>query len=254
MPRYFITIEYDGGGYVGWQRQNNGPSIQEHLETAASAILGQRQEVLMQGAGRTDAGVHATGQVAHCDLPSGFAEAQLPLALNAHLPSDIRVISARQVPDDAHARFDAIGRSYRYRIFPRKIASALLAGRVWHFPYPLDIEAMAEAAKRLIGKHDFTSFRATGCQANSPVRTLNSLSVIRSDDEIHIRAHARSFLYHQIRNFAGSLALVGAGKWQAEDIRIVLEACDRTKAGPTAPPQGLYLTEIEYSPESLAQK
>jgi len=246
MPRYFITIEYDGGGYVGWQRQNNGPSIQEHLETAASAILGQRQEVLMQGAGRTDAGVHATGQVAHCDLPSGFAEAQLPLALNAHLPSDIRVVSARQVPDDAHARFDAIGRSYRYRIFPRKIASALLAGRVWHFPYPLDIEAMAEAAKRLIGKHDFTSFRATHCQASSPVRTLDSLDVHQHGEDIILTVSARSFLHHQVRNITGSLVMVGQGKWTADDISAILEARDRSAAGQTAPPEGLYLTKVSY--------
>jgi tRNA pseudouridine38-40 synthase len=246
MPRYFITIEYDGGGYVGWQRQNNGASVQGHLEVAACAILGQRQEVMMQGAGRTDAGVHATGQVAHCDLPSGFTEAQLPLALNAHLPSDIRVVSARQVPDDAHARFDAIRRAYRYRIFPRKIASALLTGRVWHFPYALDVEAMAEAAKRLIGKHDFTSFRATHCQANSPIRTLDTLDIQRVGEEIILTVSARSFLHHQVRNITGSLVMVGQGKWTADDISTILEARDRAAAGQTAPPEGLYLTEVSY--------
>ncbi len=246
MPRYFITIEYDGGGYVGWQRQNNGASVQGHLETAASAILGHRQEVMIQGAGRTDAGVHATGQVAHCDLPSGFADAQLPLAFNAHLPSDIRVLSARQVPDDAHARFDAIHRSYRYRIFPRKIASALLAGRVWHLPYALDVEAMAEAAKRLIGKHDFTSFRATHCQASSPIRTLDAINIHQHGEEIILAVSARSFLHHQVRNITGSLVMVGQGTWTSDDSSTVLEARDRAAAGQTAPPEGLYLTEVKY--------
>jgi tRNA pseudouridine38-40 synthase len=251
MPRYFITIEYDGGGYVGWQRQNNGASIQGHLEMAASAILGQRQEVMMQGAGRTDAGVHATGQVAHCDLPSGFADAQLPLALNAYLPPDIRVISAHQVADDAHARFDAIRRAYRYRIFARKIAPALLDGRVWHLPYELDVDAMAEAAKRLIGKHDFTSFRATHCQAKSPIRTLDTLDIKRHGDEIILTVSARSFIHHQVRNITGSLVMVGQGKWTPVDISDVLAAKNRSAAGQTAPPEGLYLTEVSY-PDPLS--
>ena len=252
MPRYFLTIEYDGGAYVGWQRQQNGASVQAHLEDAAKAILGGRQEVLVQGSGRTDAGVHALGQVAHCDLPAGFTPEKLPRALNAHLPSDIRVIAAAEVADNAHARFDAIQRAYRYRVFCRRHAPALLAGRVWHFPYHLDIEAMQDAAERLIGRHDFTSFRASHCQANSPIRTLDSITIkayhnALEEDEIWFAFFARSFLHHQVRNMVGSLVLVGQGKWTAADLSAALEARDRARGGMTAPAEGLYLTAITYS-------
>ena len=247
MPRYFLTIEYAGGAYVGWQRQQNGASIQEHLEDAAKAILGERQEVLVQGSGRTDAGVHALGQVAHCDLPDGFTPEKLPRALNAHLPADIRVVGARAVADDAHARFDATQRAYRYRVFCRRHAPALLAGRVWHIPHLLDIEAMQEAAERLIGRHDFTSFRASHCQANSPIRTLDAITIERHGDEIWFLFFARSFLHHQVRNMVGALVSVGRGKWTADDLTATLEARDRAKGGVTAPAEGLYLTAITYS-------
>ena len=251
--RMLITVEYDGTGLVGWQRQNNGPSVQACLEAAAEKLTSRKTPI--QGSGRTDAGVHASAQAAHLDVPTSLNTNAVVNGLNAWLDCpQVSVLNARRVGQDFNARFDATERSYLYRILDRRTPSALRRHHVWHHRTKLNVDAMHEAAQYLIGKHDFSSFRATGCQANSPVRTLNSLSVTRSEDEIHIRAHARSFLYHQIRNFAGSLALVGAGKWQAEDIRIVLEACDRTKAGPTAPPQGLYLTEIEYSPESLAEK
>ncbi len=246
MPRYFLTIEYAGGAYVGWQIQQNGASVQAHLEDAARAILGGRQEVIVQGSGRTDAGVHALGQVAHCDLPEGFTPEKLPLALNAHLPPDIRVIGAAEVADDAHARFDATQRAYRYRVFCRRHAPALLAGRVWHFPHNLDIEAMQGAAERLIGRHDFTSFRARHCQANSPIRTLDAITIERHDDEIWFLFSARSFLHHQVRNMVGSLVLVGQGKWTADDLSAALEARDRARGGMTAPAEGLYLTAITY--------
>lgn len=246
MPRFFITVEYDGCNFVGWQRQDNGDSIQGYLEHAASAILGNRQNVAIQGAGRTDTGVHAMGQVAHCDLPDGFTERQLPLALNAHLPASIRVIRANIVDGDAHARFDAVMRRYRYRIHTRRIASPLLAGRVWHFGQKLNVKAMHDAAQLLIGKHDFTSFRATQCQAKSPIRTIDKIMVTSEGDEIWISVSARSFLHHQVRNITGSLVLVGQGRWTETDLLDVLNIRQRSAAGQTAPSSGLYLTEVVY--------
>lgn len=247
MPRFHITIEYDGSSYVGWQRQDNGPSIQANLEDAATAIIGQRNDVQVQGAGRTDAGVHATGQAAHFDLPVEFDAVKLPLALNAHLPRDIRVLSARRVDDEFHARFDAIGRAYRYRILPRRVGTALDHTRVWHVPHQLDVAAMTDAAQRLIGQHDFTSFRATHCQAASPVKTLDHLSFVDDGAEgIALIASARSFLHHQIRNITGTLVQVGLGKWTADDVSTALAARDRSAAGPTAPAHGLYLTDVQY--------
>ena len=245
LQRMVITIEYDGTDLVGWQRQDNGPSVQQFLEEAAEKLT--RQKIAIQGSGRTDAGVHALGQAAHLDVPEKFDPFSVVHGLNACLESpNISVLSAQAVHADFHARFDAVERAYLYRILDRRSASALRRHHVWHHRTALDVEAMNKAAQILVGQHDFTSFRATGCQASSPIRTLNNLQISRQEDEVHITARARSFLYHQIRNFAGTLALVGTGKWQPEDVEQALLAKDRSKAGPTAPPQGLYLTEIIY--------
>ena len=246
MPRYLVTVEYDGGGFVGWQRQDNGPSVQAALEEAAGAITGGRHEVAVQGAGRTDAGVHATGQAAHFDLPETFDPARIPLALNAHLPDTVRVLSGREVDDGFNARFDAVRRAYRYRMVTRRVAPALDRGRAWHVGRNLDLDAMAEAAAHLIGKHDFTSFRATHCQADSPIRTLDILELEEEPAGVALVAEALSFLHHQIRNIVGTLELVGRGKWSPADVVGALEARDRSAAGPTAPPHGLYLTRVDY--------
>ena len=244
MPRYFLTIEYDGSGFAGWQRQANGRSIQESLEDAGKAISGE--SIAIEGAGRTDAGVHAIGQTAHADLPCRFTAQQIPLAFNAHLPASIRVISARPVAATAHARFDAIARTYQYRIFTRRAAPALLRRRVWHLPIALDSRAMQDAAQYLCGKHDFTSFRAAACQAKSPIRTLTALTISGAEDEITITAEAPSFLHNQVRIIVGSLVLVGRGTWQPAHIAEVLAVRDRTAAGNTAPPHGLYLVRVDY--------
>ena len=245
MKRFFITIEYEGTDLVGWQRQDNGPSVQAYIEQAAYELTGL--ETLVQGSGRTDAGVHATGQVAHLDVPDKFDERSVMMGLNAKLDTDkVKIISAKQVDNESHARFSATHRAYLYRILNRPAPAALTRHFTWHIPKPLDIDAMQEGANHLIGKHDFTSFRATACQAKSPIRSLDRLSIHKADEEVHIIAEAPSFLHHQIRNITGTLAQVGLGKWQADDVRIALEAKDRAAAGPTAPPQGLYLTKIDF--------
>ena len=245
MRRILITIEYDGGPFHGWQRQVNGSTVQQVLEEAAHQLTGQ--ETLVQAAGRTDAGVHASGQAAHLDVPEKFDAERVMAALNALVcQQPVSVIAAREVPADFHARFSATGRRYLYRILPRRQPPALDLGRVWHHKTALDIDAMQCAADMLIGRHDFTSFRATHCQADSPVRTLDTLDVASAGAEIHIHAAARSFLHHQVRNMVGTLALVGAGKWQPEQVSGALAACDRSAAGPTAPPEGLYLTAVSY--------
>ena len=245
MRRILITIEYDGGPFHGWQRQLNGLTVQQVLEEAAHQLTGQ--ETLVQAAGRTDAGVHASGQAAHLDVPEKFDAERVMAALNALVGQQpISVIGARVVPADFHARFSATGRRYLYRILPRCQPPALDLGRVWHHKMALDTDAMQRAADMLIGRHDFTSFRATHCQADSPVRTLDTLDVKSAGAEIHIHAAARSFLHHQVRNMVGTLALVGAGKWQPEHVAKALAACDRSAAGPTAPPEGLYLTKVNY--------
>ena len=245
MRRILITIEYDGGPFHGWQRQVNGRTVQQVLEEAAHQLTGQ--ETLVQAAGRTDAGVHASGQAAHLDVPEKFDAERVMAALNALVGQQpVSVIAAREVPADFHARFSATGRRYLYRILPRRQPPALDLGRVWHHKTALDTDAMQCAADMLIGRHDFTSFRATHCQADSPVRTLDTLDVASAGVEIHIHAAARSFLHHQVRNMVGTLALVGAGKWQPEQVAEALAACDRSAAGPTAPPEGLYLAAVSY--------
>ena len=245
LQRMLIRVEYDGTGLVGWQRQDNGLSVQGILEQAAEKLTTQPTPV--QGSGRTDAGVHATGQAAHLDLPTHLTATDVMRGLNALLETrQVSVVSAQPVAATFNARFDAVQRSYLYRILARPTPSALRRNAVWHHRSKLDATAMHEAAETLIGRFDFSSFRAGGCQANSPIRTMNDLSVMQVDDEIHITARAKSFLYHQIRNITGSLVQVGLGKWDVSAFTRIRDAKDRAEAGPTAPPQGLYLTQIDY--------
>lgn len=247
MPRYKITVEYDGTPFAGWQRQNNGVSVQEVLERAA-ALLAQGP-VAVAGAGRTDAGVHATGQVAHLDLPREYAAGTVRDALNFHMkPRPVAVVAAEQVDDGFHARFSATGRSYLYRIANRRAPLALDRDRAWWVSPALDAEAMAEGAAHLLGHHDFSTFRAGECQAKSPMKTLDLLEVSRHGTEIRVAASARSFLHHQVRNIVGTLKLVGEGKWSPDDVRAALEKRDRKAGGPTAPARGLYLTGVRYTP------
>lgn len=247
MPRYALLLEYDGTGFVGWQIQANGLSLQAVLEAAASRLAGGAP-VASVVAGRTDAGVHAEGQVAQIDLPGVFAAERLRDALNFHTkPHRLVVLQAVAAPAGWNARFSAIGRAYRYRILNRRVRPALLAGHVWHVERCLDVAAMAAAAGRLLGRHDFSSFRAAACQANSPVRTLDRLDVRREGDLVEIVAEARSFLHHQVRNMVGTLKLVGEGRWDAAAVAAALAACDRRAGGPTAPAEGLTLTRVRYA-------
>jgi tRNA pseudouridine38-40 synthase len=253
VTRYALLLEYDGAGFVGWQRQDaERPSVQLVLERAA-ARLSDGAPVASVVAGRTDSGVHAEGQVAHLDLPD-LPPDRLRDALNFHMkPHDVVVLRAAPVPPGWSARFDAIGRAYRYRILNRRVRPALARGRVWHVPAPLDAAAMAAAAALLLGRHDFTSFRAAACQANSPVRTLDRLDVTRDGDRIDIVAEARSFLHHQVRNLAGTLRLVGDGSWPVGRVAEALAARDRRAAGPTAPPDGLALVAVRYDPDPFSR-
>ena len=245
MPRYRVTLEYDGGPFAGWQRQENGPSIQGALEEAIFRLSGER--VTVTGAGRTDAGVHAFGQVAHFDLDKEFAPDKVRDALNHHVkPAPIAVLDAAIAPPDFHARFSATARHYLYRIQCRRTPPALERGRVWHIVRDLDGESMQVGAQFLVGQHDFTTFRSSECQAKSPVKTLDRLDVRRAGDEIQIEASARSFLHNQVRSMVGSLKLVGEGKWRPSDVRAALEAKDRARCGPVAPPDGLYLVRVDY--------
>ncbi len=240
-----LRLEYDGSFFVGWQLQENGLSVQAVLEAAAARLTGA--PVASFVAGRTDAGVHAEGQVVQLDLPEKLAAKQVRDALNFHLkPHPVVVLQAALAPPDWNARFSAIGRLYRYVILNRRARPALAARRVWHVQPPLDASQMQEAARHLLGRHDFSSFRATACQAKSPWRTLDRLDVTRTEDRIEIVAGARSFLHHQVRNMAGTLKLVGEGRWQPEDVARALAATDRRAAGPTAPPDGLFLAAVVY--------
>lgn len=249
MTRWRLLLEYDGGAFAGWQRQESAPSVQAALEEAVTAFSGE--SVLVQAAGRTDSGVHATGQVAHLDLSRETTANTLRNAVNFHLkPQPVAILEARPAAPGFHARFSAVGRRYLYRILNRRSLPVLDRGRVWWVPQPLDAAAMQAGAQRLLGWHDFTSFRATACQATSPLRTLDRLDVTRVGEEIRIEAAARSFLHHQMRNLVGSLKLVGLGRWAPEDITRVLEARDRRLAGATAPPEGLYLTAVVYPEEA----
>ena len=245
MPRFKLIIEYDGTPFVGWQVQDKGVSVQGAIAAAVAAFSGET--VPVQGAGRTDAGVHALGQVAHVDLTKDWNVDNVRDALNFHLrPQPIAVLAAERVAGDFDARFSATKRHYLYRIANRRADLALDVNRAWRIGRPLDAEAMHGAAQRLIGKHDFTTFRAAECQAKSPVKTLDRLDVTRSGEELHVTAVARSFLHHQVRSIVGSLVHVGEGKWSADDLTAALAARDRARCGQVAPPQGLYLVRVEY--------
>jgi tRNA pseudouridine38-40 synthase len=245
MPRYKLTIEYDGTPFAGWQIQENAPSVQAALRDALRSFSGE--DYIPRGAGRTDSGVHATGQVAHIDLGRAWEPGTVRDAMNFHLkPAPIAVIACERVADDFDARFSARARYYRYFIVNRRARLALDQNRAWLVRRPLDAEAMHEAAQHLIGRHDFTTFRAAECQAKSPVKTLSAFTVSRSGDAIDIRASARSFLHHQVRSMVGSLKLVGEGKWTPTDMKTALVACDRKLCGALAPSSGLYLVSVDY--------
>jgi tRNA pseudouridine38-40 synthase len=245
MPRYKLTIEYDGTPFVGWQIQANGLSVQGVLTDAVTAFAGER--VTVSGAGRTDAGVHALGQVAHVDLSKEWDTDTVRDALTAHLrPHPVAVVAAERVAADFDARFSAVKRHYRYRIVNRRGDLTLDRNRAWRVPRPLDEVAMHAAAKRLIGKHDFTTFRDTECQAKSPVKTLDQLDVEREGDEVRVTTSARSFLHSQVRSMVGSLVAVGEGRWSADDLSAALAARDRTACATVAPPEGLYLVRVDY--------
>ncbi|MFG1410880.1 tRNA pseudouridine(38-40) synthase TruA [Xanthobacter sp. VTT E-85241] len=245
MPRYKLTIEYDGTAFAGWQVQANLPTVQGVLMEAVERLTGTRTHVA--GAGRTDAGVHATGQVAHVDLARDWRTDVVRDALTAHLrPHPVAVLAAERVGDDFDARFSATKRHYLYRIVNRRPDLALERDRAWRIAQKLDAQAMHVAAQRLLGKHDFTTFRAAECQAASPVKTLDQLDVARIGEEIRVTTSARSFLHHQVRSMVGSLLRVGEGRWSAEDLADALAACDRRRCGPMAPAAGLYLAAVSY--------
>jgi tRNA pseudouridine38-40 synthase len=247
MPRYKLMIEYHGGPYAGWQRQANAPSVQQAIEEALFAFTGE--DLRIQGAGRTDSGVHASGQVASVMLAKEWRTDRVRDALNAHLTlrgDRIAILAVERMPDSFDARFSAKGRHYLYRILDRRTPVAIDADRVWHCRKPLDADAMHRAAQRLVGHHDFTTFRSADCQSESPVKTLQQLDVARVGAEIHVIAHAKSFLHNQVRSMVGSLRRVGQATWSEEDLVAALEARDRARCAALAPPHGLYLTAVDY--------
>jgi len=245
VTRWRLTIEYDGTPFMGWQRQEHGPSVQQTLEEALRRMTGE--QAVFTAAGRTDAGVHALAMAAHVDVARELTAHRLREGLNALVrPSPISVLDVHEVAPDWHARFSCTGRRYLYRILSRRAPPALDAGRVWHIPVELDAERMREGAAHLVGRHDFTTFRSAHCQSDSPVKTLDRLDVVRRGEELHVAAVARSFLHHQVRSMVGCLALVGRGQWRPEDIKEALEARDRAALGFNAPPHGLYFSEAIY--------
>ena len=245
MTRWRLTIEYDGGPFMGWQRQDNGPSVQGQVESAIFRMTGELASV--HGAGRTDSGVHALAMSAHVDIAKTLTAHRLRDGLNALVrPDPIAILATSEVGDDWHARFSCIGRRYEYRILNRRAPPAIERGRVWHIATPLDVEAMAEGAAILVGRHDFTTFRSVQCQSKSPVKTLDRLDIIRDGEHIRIAAAARSFLHHQVRSMVGCVVMVGRGQWSLADIRQALDARDRAALGLNAPPDGLYFVEAVY--------
>jgi tRNA pseudouridine38-40 synthase len=248
VTRFRLWVEYDGGPFMGWQRQAHGPSVQQAIEEAVAAITGE--PALLHAAGRTDAGVHALAMSAHVDVAREITPFRLTEALNAKLrPLPVAILQAEAVAGDWHARFSCIGRRYVYRIINRRAPLALEAGKAWQVTVPLDAVAMDAAAKRLVGRHDFTTFRSAHCQSESPLKSLDRLYVVRSGDRIEVHAEARSFLHHQVRSMVGCLQLVGRGKWSVDDLQAALEAKDRAALGYNAPPDGLYFVEALYPGE-----
>lgn len=246
MTRFALTVEYDGRTFMVWQRQDHGPSVQGVLEEAAFAVTGER--VAVHAAGRTDAGVHALAMRAHLDVAKAITPFRLMEALNARArPHPVAVLACEAVADDWHARFSCLGRSYEYRIVNRRAPLTGERGLAWQVPQALDADAMAEAARALVGRHDFTTFRSAHCQADSPVRTLDRLDVVRAGDRIAVHAAARSFLHHQVRSMVGCLALVGMGRWSVGNLRDALEARDRSRLGLNAPPDGLWFVGATYA-------
>lgn len=245
MTRFALTVEFDGRPFMGWQRQDHGPSVQQAIEDAAYAVTGE--DVVVHAAGRTDAGVHGLGMRAHLDIAKPIAPFRLMEALNARLrPDPVAILACEEVAEDWHARFSCLGRHYEYRIVTRRAPLTWEKGLAWRVVGPLDVAAMQAAAAHLVGRHDFTTFRSAHCQAESPVRTLDRLEVVAEGERISVFASARSFLHHQVRSMVGCLALVGQGRWAAEDVRAALEARDRAALGLNAPPDGLFFLRADY--------
>ena len=245
MTRWRLTVEYDGTPFSGWQRQDGAPSVQQAIEEAIHAMSGE--DARLHCAGRTDAGVHGLAMTAHFDLDKPFEARRLRDGLNAHLrPEPVAILSATEAADDFHARFSCVGREYVYRILNRRAPPTLMRDGVWHVPQPLNVDAMHDAARELVGRHDFTTFRSAHCQSDSPIKTLDRLDVLREGEEIRFHVAARSFLHHQVRSLVGTLSLVGRGQWSAADVRAALEARDRQRLGLNAPPTGLYFVRAFY--------